>query len=952
MAKAAAKSDLIEQLVLVTDVRARRKLLDEHTGGHPANAIPLLYDEVLKLSRVDLQRASQVADVLFWLAEDLGDDTARAQAFRARGHIFYFRGYYAPAVESYTTATRLFECLSEELEVARTINAALQSLIYLSRYDDALASAERARNIFEKYNDAARLGRLDSNVANIYYRQDRLHEALELYRRAHERLSQCPGEADYVALNLRNLAVCHVSLGQFEEALATYREARDYCATHDMPLVVSEADYNIAYLYYLRGEYTEAIALYEATRERCDQTGDRYHRALCDLDQSEMYLELNLIDEGADLAARAYGEFRELHMGYEAAKAMTFLAIAGSEHNPARALQRFDAARELFLEESNHFWPALIDLYKALVLFEEQEYARARDLCLLARSYFQQSPAMSKAAICELLLARLDLATGDPAAARAHCDAAMGLLQMVESPALVFEADFVLGQVLEASGDRTQALLRYEQAHRSLERLRSHLHAEGLKIAFLKDKLQVYEGLVCLLLDGQNDGREQRLAFEFIERAKSRSLADMIAFRLNALSPRGDDADQLTQRLHWLSQTTTWTRQQAHRTELQADAETQARAQRLRQQSQAYEDQLASVVDELRRSDRDLASLLNAGAVPLEAVQEQIRPDAVLLEYYEARGTIYACLLGRKTLKVLPVAPARCIREEFRFLHFQLSKFRLGKEYLGAFSAPLLAATNEHLRHLYQQLIAPVRDYMQADHAVIVPHGFLHHLPFHALTDGSRALIDNFSLSYAPSAAVYQLCCTKPRAGGEQALVMGIPDALAPFIVDEVRSVAGVLPNARLFIGDEATDTILKENAPGSRFVHIATHGLFRQDNPMFSSIRLGKTDLSLYDLYQLRLSAELVTLSGCGTGLNVVVAGDELLGLVRGLLYAGAQSVLVTLWDVNDASTAEFMKMFYQRLSSASNKAAALRQTMIEMREAHVHPYFWAPFLLVGQYA
>ena len=91
--------------------------------------------------------------------------------------------------------------------------------------------------------------------------------------------------------------------------------------------------------------------------------------------------------------------------------------------------------------------------------------------------------------------------------------------------------------------------------------------------------------------------------------------------------------------------------------------------------------------------------------------------------------------------------------------------------------------------------------------------------------------------------------------------------------------------------------------------MHIATHGMFRRDNPMFSSIRLGDGPLSVYDLYELRLSAELVTLSGCGTGLSGVVGGDEQLGLVRGLLYAGARGVLLTLWDAYDSSTADFMK-------------------------------------------
>ena len=119
----------------------------------------------------------------------------------------------------------------------------------------------------------------------------------------------------------------------------------------------------------------------------------------------------------------------------------------------------------------------------------------------------------------------------------------------------------------------------------------------------------------------------------------------------------------------------------------------------------------------------------------------------------------------------------------------------------------------------------------------------------------------------------------------------------------------------------------------------------------MFSAIQLGDSQLSLFDLYHLELSAELVTLSGCGTGLNVVVGGDELLGLVRGLLYAGAEAVLVTLWDVNDKSTAEFMKVFYELLQTTPNKASALQGAMQRLRESYPHPYYWAPFVLIGKY-
>ena len=118
----------------------------------------------------------------------------------------------------------------------------------------------------------------------------------------------------------------------------------------------------------------------------------------------------------------------------------------------------------------------------------------------------------------------------------------------------------------------------------------------------------------------------------------------------------------------------------------------------------------------------------------------------------------------------------------------------------------------------------------------------------------------------------------------------------------------------------------------------------------MFSGIRLGGGHLSLYDLYQLKLEADLVTLSGCATGLNVVTAGDELLGLIRGLLYAGARSVLLTLWNVHDHSTSEFMTAFYRCLQSGASKPVALRAAMLQLRERLPHPYYWAPFTLTGK--
>ena len=357
-----------------------------------------------------------------------------------------------------------------------------------------------------------------------------------------------------------------------------------------------------------------------------------------------------------------------------------------------------------------------------------------------------------------------------------------------------------------------------------------------------------------------------------------------------------------------------------------------------------------AAADPVDRCPRRSANLHAADVASLEEIRSAIREDTMLLEYYVADGTVYAALLGRNRFQVVPVAPATQVHQEFLLLDFQLSKFRLGEEYLRTFSELLRAATNDHLRALYRDLILPVRHLLQCRHVVIVPHGYLHRLPFHALFDGEQYLIDRYSISYAPSASVYYLCSrAQSKTGVGRSTVIGIPDPRTPHISEEVDGVAAQLPKPHILLGSEATVDHLRKVAANSRFVHVATHGEFRTDNPMFSAIRMADSSLNVYDLYDFRLSAELVTLSGCGTGLSVVTSGDELLGLVRGLLYSGTRAVLLTLWDVNDQSTADFMKSFYAKLATSPDKSDALKQAVHELRQSYPDVYHWAPFVLIG---
>jgi CHAT domain-containing protein len=131
--------------------------------------------------------------------------------------------------------------------------------------------------------------------------------------------------------------------------------------------------------------------------------------------------------------------------------------------------------------------------------------------------------------------------------------------------------------------------------------------------------------------------------------------------------------------------------------------------------------------------------------------------------------------------------------------------------------------------------------------------------------------------------------------------------------------------------------------------LHLATHGVFRADNPSFSSIKLADAWLTVRDLAEIARGAQLVTLSACETGVNGISAGDEVIGLTRGLLGAGCSAVVASLWTVSDESTARLMERFYAGLRAGRPPAEALRAAMLATRDQYDHPYFWAPFTVVG---
>jgi CHAT domain-containing protein len=908
-----------------------------------------LIDVVRAKLRADTRQALALAESAIAIARRLRDQEALGRSLRSKASALNTMGDNKKALDFHEQALRVFRKIPNPEEEARTLIPSIQPLIMLGEYDKAFEAAENAKKIFASLGNQQRIAHVEINLGNIYHRQDRFEEGLACYERAYEALLPFR-DSEGLAVALYNMAVCLITMNDFPRALATYQRARAMCVEHGMPLLVTQADYNIAYLYYLRGEYSRAIEMLRATREECEKNGDAYVLALCYLDLSEIYLELNLSAEARETAHEGYLRFQKLGMGYEEAKCQAYEAMAFSQLGKAlRALELFAEARPKFVREKNLVWPWLTDLYQALVLFNEGRLFEARRLCSAAAVFFDSSFLPGKAVLCHLLLARICLRTGELSAARAECVRALDRLASLEAPMLRYQAEFLMGQVQQSSGDPSGAYGSCQRAREALETLRSSLRGEELKIAFLKNRLEVYECLVELCL-GEAGPKSAEESFGYMELAKSRSLAELLVQHGNAL-PAGDTGQsELVRRIREMREELNWYYRRIELEQLRADDPSPQRIEKLQKQALAHENELLRAFRQIPSPSAGEGLGLGNAISSLESIQESLPPDTTLIEYFSVKDQFIAAIVTRHGLEIVPVTPVSRVVNLIRMLHFQISKFRLGAEYVRTYEKSLLAAAQAHLGQLYQELLAPLRAHLRGKHLVVVPHGVLHYLPFHALFDGAGYLIDSFTVSYAPSASIFAHCQRKPSRASGSSLILGVPDAQAPLILDEVRSVAGILPDAELLVGAEANEAALRERGAHSPLIHIATHGSFRQDNPMFSGIRLGGAYLSLYDLYQLKLEAELVTLSGCATGLNVVAPGDELLGLIRGLLYAGAHSLLLTLWDVNDRSTADFMTRFYSRVRDGEGKASALQGAMRELRQDYPHPYHWAPFTLIGK--
>jgi CHAT domain-containing protein len=517
-------------------------------------------------------------------------------------------------------------------------------------------------------------------------------------------------------------------------------------------------------------------------------------------------------------------------------------------------------------------------------------------------------------------LAALDLLrTGATAEAQQRLDVLLAWPNIAAFRDVYWRALTDRAEIAERAGDAAMAERLLRQAIEVIEEIRGSIGAEAARIAVVADKDAPYRRLVDLL----TRRGALREAVVYAERARSRALVELLAARYTfGPGGPGSAANRLVD-------------------EYDASSGALALAAAAAPGEQASRRaRLAEVRRELLADAPDVADLVTVAPVDLAAVQARLGEEEAALVFFPGEPRWHVFTLTRTTLSAHDIAP---VDAEVLALRRGLAQSETG------WQAPAAS--------LYRDAVLPALAGVQARSLVIVPSGLLNYVPFAALGEGGTFLIDRYDLRMLPNLGL--LDRPMPAARGGAALVIGDPlhdnpEYALPGAEREARDVAALLPGATLLLGAQATIARFSEDAAGASLIHFAGHGVFDAAHPLDSALLFagpgGRVDpLPARRLYGMRIAARLAFLSACETGVNALAGGEDLMGMERGFFFAGAGTVIASLWQVQDRATAMLAHEFYTALARGATPARALQSASIAVRGQFAHPLIWSAFVLAS---
>ena len=524
-------------------------------------------------------------------------------------------------------------------------------------------------------------------------------------------------------------------------------------------------------------------------------------------------------------------------------------------------------------------------------------------------------------------------------------------------------------------GQLDSALLYAEKNIQLNEDIRNLNKGSSNRQLFVEKSLNAVEiGLITAYSLGK-----LKSSFSFIEKNRARELQDLLTQRTIKPSDLPEDIQ--------LNIRSSNNQLDAINQELSKDISIEKRRNLVALRDSLYEARVR-LKDQVKAIAPEYANLVYPETVNAEQVQSILDKEEVLVSYFTGVSKTFAFMQTPTDLEVIDLGASDSIQpliDRFRRDFIPQQKAILTSEISNRFQQAKLNQQFYQLSsQLYQKIWAPLDStgLLGGKEVILIPDGFLNYLPFELLLkdtiqkpfQGYQYLIKDHPISYYPSATVLHFERTKEQKESKPQndyfglAVSNFENALCTEdgkALENLGNTTSSVESIQNYFSSEKSTTLFNDHANRDdfssldledyRYLHFATHGQINSEKPEFSNILLHDGCLNLYEIFELEFNADLVTLSACETGLGKLVQGEGMVGFTRALMYAGTPSVILSLWEVGDDSTKDLFVNYYSKLSKdGSQKYAPLREAQLQMinSEKFSNPYFWAPFVFIGERA
>lgn len=899
-----------------------------------------------RLSEFNLARSKWNRALAIYRKAD--DVKGQGWALGRLSEVSFYQNEYGTALKFGAESLRALRSVSDTEDEIDTIY--IIAFVHLSQgdYPQAMKLAQQARALCNRIGDPDRLHIVHYAEASCFLEQGALQKAQDLLNSSYEYF----GDKNELFKQMRSLywiTLVQIEKGEYIKALASGRQGLEFSRQLGFPTseifsLSSLADVSLAL-----GNDAKSL---EYSREALALSGGKIGKwsdEKCLNTIGYVLIKKNRNREALGHFLQALDFIRRIELGREEPKCLYNVGYAYLKMGEAKAAGQY-------LEES-------------IALASRQGNRIIQALCCNG-------------------LAELALEQGQAERALELNSRALRFGMEMDHSAISIEAYTGLGMAHEQKGSLEAALTNYKLAVGLIEDIRNNLRFREYSTGFFKDRINVYERLIDLnaRLNEDHPGRGyDGECFYYAEKARTRAFLDDM--QAAEVKPQTDGAARAIQyEIDILSHRVSKIITMLYSTDLEDGQRVSLRADL----SSAEEDLQTAWADYARLSGPSSEGNQLGPTSRAEDVRRSLLDDkTALIEYFLGDKTAFMFLVTKKGL-VIRRTPAA----SFQATLSQAENYRS----LLSMKDETGFAGREAGAVLYRSLFKPLKDVlpMGVTKIIIVPDGELFSFPFETLVCGEnggrpRFLLEDYQLSYSPSASVLIRIKSMipipgakmdllavgnpvfgPSTGGGARLDQGtvVRDyylnerfELYPlkFAQDEIMGISRLFSRARtrVITGADATEDAVKASSLSAyRIIHFATHGLLDEYVSSRSALVLTLDDdpaedgfFQAREIYDLKLDADLVVLSACQTARGVIEKGEGLSGLARAFFCAGARSVLASLWDVNDRSTGPFMKEFYGYLVKGQSKEESLRQAKLKMLDSrYSHPYYWAPFILIGE--